>query len=103
MRKRPSVGNQLWVVPLTDPDGYHIEFESPTDVPEETELGGSPRRHTSPSAIWPAPGVFGTTAGSEACRVNGTQSGTKVLSKAWGKTWLSLPRKFRQRSPSLCR
>jgi catechol 2,3-dioxygenase-like lactoylglutathione lyase family enzyme len=37
-RTRPFVGNGLWVVPLTDPDGYRIEFESPTDVPEETEL-----------------------------------------------------------------
>lgn len=34
-QKRPSVGNRLWVVPLTDPDGYRIEFESPTDVPED--------------------------------------------------------------------
>ncbi len=38
VRKRPFVGNRLWVVPLTDPDGYHIEFESPTDAPEESEL-----------------------------------------------------------------
>jgi uncharacterized glyoxalase superfamily protein PhnB len=38
MRNRPSVGNGLWVVPLTDPDGYHIEFASPTDAPEESEL-----------------------------------------------------------------
>jgi len=37
-RQRPFVGNHLWVVSLTDPDGYRIEFESPTDVPEETEL-----------------------------------------------------------------
>jgi hypothetical protein len=36
--KRPFVGNQLWVVQLTDPDGYRIEFESPTDAPEESEL-----------------------------------------------------------------
>ena len=35
---RPSVGNGLWVVPLTDPDGYRIEFSSPTDSPEESEL-----------------------------------------------------------------
>src|SRR5262249_28419863 len=26
MGKRPSVGNRLWVVPVTDPDGYRIEF-----------------------------------------------------------------------------
>jgi len=37
-RKRPFVGNRLWVVPLADPDGYRIEFESPTDEPEETEF-----------------------------------------------------------------
>jgi lactoylglutathione lyase len=35
---RPFVGNAMWVTTLTDPDGYRIEFESPTDVPEETEL-----------------------------------------------------------------
>lgn len=38
MRRRPFVGNRLWVVPVTDPDGYRLEFESPTDAPEETEL-----------------------------------------------------------------
>jgi len=37
-RKRPFVGNRLWVVPLIDPDGYRIEFESPSDAPEESEL-----------------------------------------------------------------
>jgi lactoylglutathione lyase len=37
-RSRPFVGNRLWVVPVTDPDGYRMEFSSPTDVPEETEL-----------------------------------------------------------------
>lgn len=37
-RKRPFVGNRLWVVPVSDPDGYRIEFESPTDQPEESEL-----------------------------------------------------------------
>ena len=37
-RKCPFVGNRLWVVPLADPDGYHIEFASPTDAPEESEL-----------------------------------------------------------------
>jgi hypothetical protein len=35
---KPTVGNRLWVVSLTDPDGYRIEFESPTDAPEESEL-----------------------------------------------------------------
>jgi len=38
MRKRPFVGNRLWVVPVTDTDGYRMEFESPTDAPEESEL-----------------------------------------------------------------
>ena len=32
----PFVGNSLWVTSLTDPDGYRLDFESPTDVPEET-------------------------------------------------------------------
>ena len=36
--KRPFVGNRLWVVPLTDPDGYRLEFGSPTEAPEESEL-----------------------------------------------------------------
>jgi hypothetical protein len=36
--QRPFVGNRFWVVPLTDPDGYRIDFESPTDAPEESEL-----------------------------------------------------------------
>jgi len=35
--RKPMVGNGLWVTALTDPDGYRIYFESPTDVPEETE------------------------------------------------------------------
>jgi hypothetical protein len=33
---RPFVGNGLWVVSLTDPDGYRLDFESPTDAPEGT-------------------------------------------------------------------
>src|ERR1700678_2970356 len=37
-RKRPFVGNGLWVVPVTDPNGYRIEFESTTNAPEESEL-----------------------------------------------------------------
>lgn len=37
-RRRPYVGNNLWVVPVTDPDGYRVEFESPTDAPEDSEL-----------------------------------------------------------------
>lgn len=35
--KRPFVGNGLWVVSVTDPDGYRIDFESPSNEPEETE------------------------------------------------------------------
>ena len=35
---RPFVGNGMWVTSLSDPDGYRIEFESSTDVPEGTEL-----------------------------------------------------------------
>src|SRR5262245_12433958 len=35
---RPFVGNGMWVTSLSDPDGYRIEFESPTDAPEETEF-----------------------------------------------------------------
>ncbi|HEY7026932.1 MAG TPA: VOC family protein [Gemmatimonadales bacterium] len=38
--KRPFVGNGLWVTSLTDPDGYRLDFESPTDVPEETVYEG---------------------------------------------------------------
>jgi uncharacterized glyoxalase superfamily protein PhnB len=37
-RNRPYVGNGLWVVPLRDPDGYRIDFSSPTDAPEESEF-----------------------------------------------------------------
>jgi lactoylglutathione lyase len=37
VRRNPFVGNALWVVSFSDPDGYRIDFESPTDVPEETE------------------------------------------------------------------
>jgi catechol 2,3-dioxygenase-like lactoylglutathione lyase family enzyme len=33
----PFVGNNMWVFSVTDPDGYRLEFESPTDVPEGTE------------------------------------------------------------------
>ena len=34
--KRPFVGNAMWVTSVQDPDGYNLEFESLTDVPEET-------------------------------------------------------------------
>ena len=34
--QEPFVGNGLWDIKVTDPDGYDLHFESPTDVPEET-------------------------------------------------------------------
>lgn len=34
----PQVGNGMWVTSLHDPDGYRLNFESPTDVPEDTKL-----------------------------------------------------------------
>jgi lactoylglutathione lyase len=39
---RPYVGNGLWVTSLTDPDGYRLDFESPTDVPEDTLYSDRP-------------------------------------------------------------
>lgn len=33
---KPFVGNRMWVTTVEDPDGYVLEFESLTDVPEET-------------------------------------------------------------------
>jgi lactoylglutathione lyase len=35
--RNPFVGNGMWVTIVHDPDGYTLDFESPTDVPEETE------------------------------------------------------------------
>jgi len=32
----PFVGNGLWVTSFVDPDGYRLDFESPTDAPEES-------------------------------------------------------------------
>jgi lactoylglutathione lyase len=40
---KPFVGNGMWVVTLSDPDGYKIHFTSPTDVPEETVLSEGQR------------------------------------------------------------
>ena len=34
---QPFVGNAMWVTIFSDPDGYKLDFESPTDVPEETK------------------------------------------------------------------
>ena len=38
--QRPFVGNGLWVTSVQDPDGFRLDFESPTDVPEETVYQG---------------------------------------------------------------
>jgi lactoylglutathione lyase len=38
--QRPFVGNGMWVVILTDPDGYKLDFESPTDAAEESVYRG---------------------------------------------------------------
>ena len=35
---KPFVGNSMWVVSLTDPNGYRVDFESYTDAPEESEF-----------------------------------------------------------------
>lgn len=34
----PFVGNSMWVTVVTDPDGYKLDFESMTDVSEDTQL-----------------------------------------------------------------
>ena len=34
--EEPFVGNNMWVTSLQDPDGYRLDFESATDVAEET-------------------------------------------------------------------
>lgn len=34
----PFVGNGMWVTSLSDPDGYRIDFESPTHVAEGTRF-----------------------------------------------------------------
>lgn len=33
----PFVGNKMWVISLSDPDGYKLNFESNTEVPEGTK------------------------------------------------------------------
>ena len=37
---RPFVGNGMWVTSVSDPDGYRLDFDSPTQVPEETVYSG---------------------------------------------------------------
>jgi lactoylglutathione lyase len=39
---RPQVGNGMWVTHVSDPDGYAIFFESPTNVPEDTVYAERP-------------------------------------------------------------
>jgi lactoylglutathione lyase len=34
----PQVGNRMWDTCLSDPDGYCLHFDSPTDTPEDTKL-----------------------------------------------------------------
>lgn len=36
--QEPFVGNSMWVTCFSDPDGYKLDFESMTDVAEETKL-----------------------------------------------------------------
>ena len=38
---RPFVGNGMWITEISDPDGYKLFFESPTDMPEETVYRGT--------------------------------------------------------------
>ena len=38
----PFVGNSMWVTPICDPDGYKLDFESPTDAPEESTYTETP-------------------------------------------------------------
>ena len=38
---KPTVGNNMWVTDVSDPDGYRLFFESPIDVPEDTEFDSS--------------------------------------------------------------
>ena len=36
---RPFVSNGMWLTSLSDPDGYRLDIESNTDVPEGTRWG----------------------------------------------------------------
>jgi catechol 2,3-dioxygenase-like lactoylglutathione lyase family enzyme len=45
---RPMVGNGMWVTSLTDPDGYRVDFESETDVPEDAELADDDGQEPGP-------------------------------------------------------
>jgi len=45
--KRPFVGNGMWVTSVEDPDGYKLEFESFTDVAEDTVFSEADSSPTS--------------------------------------------------------
>ena len=45
----PFVGNNLWVVQCTDPDGYNLCFESPTPITEGTTYSQWTSQITEPS------------------------------------------------------
>ncbi len=46
----PVVGNGLWNTSVTDPDGYLLEFSSPTDEPEETRFSDVADSYRLPAA-----------------------------------------------------
>jgi len=46
--QRPFVGNRMWVTQVTDPDGYRLFFESPTDAEEESTLPDDDQSATIP-------------------------------------------------------
>lgn len=39
---QPVVANGLWVTSITDPDGYRLDFESPTDALEDSRHESGP-------------------------------------------------------------
>lgn len=41
--KTPFVGNGMWVTSTSDPDGYRLDFESPTDAAEESQYSEAQR------------------------------------------------------------
>ena len=40
----PFVSNSMWLTSVRDPDGYEVNFESYTDVPEETKYSADAGR-----------------------------------------------------------
>jgi lactoylglutathione lyase len=66
----PQVGNGMWVTTLVDADGYRIEFEGPTETPEETKLSeleslGSASLHAAMPTL---PGEPATAPRCSGCR-----------------------------------